>query len=81
MNQKMIRIEYHNNVAIVKLDRNVTNALNLEFVNELAETIQKVKHDSNIHSLVLSSNSLRMILRFFTKHSIKFAWIYTRYPS
>jgi enoyl-CoA hydratase/carnithine racemase len=57
MNQKMIRIEYHNNVAIVKLDRNVTNALNLEFVNELAETIQKVKHDSNIHSLVLSSSN------------------------
>jgi len=56
MNQ-MIRIEYHNKVAIVKLDRDVTNALNLEFVNELAKTIQKVKHDSNIHSLVLSSSN------------------------
>lgn len=57
MNQKMIRIEHHNNVAIVKLDRNVTNALNLELVNELAETIQKVKHDSDVYSLVLSSSN------------------------
>ena len=57
MNQKMIRIEYHNNVAIVKLDRNVTNALNLELVNELAETIQKVKHDSDVYSFVLSSSN------------------------
>ncbi|MGB3479822.1 MAG: enoyl-CoA hydratase/isomerase family protein [bacterium] len=57
MNQKMIRIEHHNNVAIVKLDRNVTNALNVELVNELAETIQKVKHDSDVYSLVLSSSN------------------------
>ncbi len=57
MNQKMIRIEYHDKVAIVKLDRNVTNALNLEFVNELTETIQKVKRDSDIYSLVLSSSN------------------------
>ena len=57
MNQKMIRIEYHNKVAIVKLDRNVTNALNLEFVNELTETLKKVKHNSDVYSLVLSSSN------------------------
>lgn len=57
MNQKMIRIEYHNKVAIVKLDRNVTNALNLEFVNELTETLEKVKHDFDVYSLVLSSSN------------------------
>ncbi len=53
----MIRTEYHNNVAIVKLDRGVTNALNIELVTELTETLQKVKHDSNVHSLVLSSSN------------------------
>ncbi|MCK4251846.1 enoyl-CoA hydratase/isomerase family protein, partial [candidate division WOR-3 bacterium] len=57
MNQKMIRIEHYNNVAIVKLDRNVTNALNLELVTKLDETLHKVKKDSNIHSLVLTSSN------------------------
>jgi enoyl-CoA hydratase/carnithine racemase len=57
MNQKIIRIEHHNKVAIVKLDRNVTNALNLELVTKLDETLHKVKKDSNIHSLVLTSSN------------------------
>jgi len=57
MNQKMIRIEYHNKVAIVKLDRNVTNALNLELVTKLDETLLKVKKDSNTHSFVLNSSN------------------------
>ena len=57
MNQKMIRIEYHNIVAIVKLDRDVTNALNLELVTELNETLEKLRHDSNVHSFVLSSSN------------------------
>jgi enoyl-CoA hydratase/carnithine racemase len=51
----MIQMDYHNKVAIVKLDRDITNALNLELVTELDETLQKVKDDSNIHSLVLTS--------------------------
>ncbi len=53
----MIHLECHDKVAIVKLDRNVTNALNLELVNELAETIQEVKHDSDVYSFVLSSSN------------------------
>ena len=57
MNQKMIRIEYHNKVAIVKLDRDVTNALNLELVTELNKTLQKVKNNPDINSLVITGSN------------------------
>lgn len=51
----MIRVENDGTVAIVKLDRSITNAFNLELVTELDEMFQKIKHDSTIHSLVLTS--------------------------
>jgi enoyl-CoA hydratase/carnithine racemase len=51
----MIRIEYDGTVAIVKLDRDVTNALNLDLVTELDKTLQVVKQDAQVHSLVLTS--------------------------
>jgi enoyl-CoA hydratase/carnithine racemase len=52
----MIHIKYYNKVAVVKLDRNTTNALNLELVDELADILQRVKHNSDAYSLVLSSS-------------------------
>ena len=48
----MIHVEYHNSVVVVKLDRDVTNAIDLELVTKLFEILQKVKQDSNVHSLV-----------------------------
>ena len=57
MDKKMIHIEYDCKVAIVKLDRDVPNALNLELVTALDEALQKVKNNSNIHSLVLTSTN------------------------
>ncbi|MFQ6088662.1 MAG: enoyl-CoA hydratase/isomerase family protein [Candidatus Methanofastidiosia archaeon] len=54
---KMICIEYHGKVAMVKLNRSVTNALNLQLVNELAETIERLKHDPDVRSLVLGSSN------------------------
>jgi enoyl-CoA hydratase/carnithine racemase len=39
------------------LDRGVTNALNLQLVNGLAETLQQVKGDSDVHGLVLGSSN------------------------
>ncbi len=53
----MIRIEYRDKVAILKLNRGITNALNLQLVNQLAENLQKVKDDSEVHSLVLGSSN------------------------
>jgi len=54
---ELIQIESHDQVALVKLNRPVTNALNLQLVNELAEMLQGIRHDSNVHSLVLSSSN------------------------
>lgn len=54
---KLIRIEYRDRVAILKLNRGITNALNLQLVNQLAENLQKVRDDSDVHSLVLGSSN------------------------
>jgi len=54
---KLIRTEYRDKVAILKLNRGITNALNLKLVNQLAENLQKVKDDSDVHSLVLGSSN------------------------
>jgi enoyl-CoA hydratase/carnithine racemase len=54
---KLILVEYRDKVAILKLNRDLTNALNLKLVNQLAENLQKMKDDSNVHSLVLGSSN------------------------
>jgi enoyl-CoA hydratase/carnithine racemase len=51
----MISLEHHDKVAVIKLDRDVTNALNLQLVSELAETLGRVKGDSGVGGLVLGS--------------------------
>jgi len=56
---KMIRIEHHGEVAIVKLDRGVTNTIDLKLIEELSETLQGVTHDPGVHSLVLGSSNER----------------------
>lgn len=53
----MIYVEREDSAALVKLNRGVTNALDLEFVNALAETFQRLKHDSDVRSLVLGSSN------------------------
>lgn len=54
---ELIQIEHENNIAIVKLNRGVTNAINLQLVNKLAEHLQNIKKDPAVHSLVLSSSN------------------------
>lgn len=56
---KMIRIEHHDEVAIVKLDRGVTNTIDLQLVEELSETLQEVTHDPGVRGLVLGSSNER----------------------
>ena len=53
----MISVEYRDTVAIVKLCKSVTNALDLELVNELGAVLEKVKHESSVRGLVLGSSS------------------------
>ena len=54
---KMIGVEYHDQVAIVRLDRPATNAINLQLVDELAEALEGVKRDADVRSLVLTSSN------------------------
>lgn len=53
----MISTNYHNQVAVVTLDRSVTNALNLELLSELAEALQRLKQKSDVNGLVLTSSN------------------------
>jgi enoyl-CoA hydratase/carnithine racemase len=54
---KMVSVEYRDHVAIVRLDRPVTNGLNLQLVDQLAQTLQRVKRDADVHGLVLGSSN------------------------
>ena len=51
----MIQVEDKNNIVIAKLNRNITNAINLELISELSDIVKKVEQDIDVHGLVLSS--------------------------
>lgn len=51
----MISVERQDQVAIVKLSRDVANALNLELVMKLAEALEEVKGDPEVRGMVLTS--------------------------
>lgn len=51
----MISTAVHNRTMTIKLNRGVTNALNLGLIQELSEVLGHVESDPEIHSLVLSS--------------------------
>ncbi len=57
MNLDMIKIEYDGNMAIVKLTRDVTNAINVQLINELSECIAAIKKDDTISGVVLTSSN------------------------
>jgi enoyl-CoA hydratase/carnithine racemase len=51
----MISLDRQKNVAVLKLDRSTTNAINLELVETLSSALQEVKHDPRVRALVLTS--------------------------
>jgi len=51
----MIQVQQKNQILIAKLNRGVTNAINLELISELSDIIKKAEQDNEIHGLVLSS--------------------------
>lgn len=52
-----IQIESHEKVIVLKLNRGITNAINLEFINELGGIIEKIKADSHVKGIVLTSSN------------------------
>lgn len=54
---RMLTVDCRDNVVIVRLNRGVTNPMNIELVNELAKAFQRVKRDIDVHGLVLSSSN------------------------
>lgn len=52
-----IVVEYRDAVAVAKLNRGVTNALDPELVNELGEVLRTIEQDSGVNGLVLASAS------------------------
>jgi enoyl-CoA hydratase/carnithine racemase len=59
MDMKTMHVQYRDHVAIVKLDRGVTNAIDLQLVKELADTLRSVKHDADVRGLVLGSSNAK----------------------
>ena len=51
----MIDVTYHDTVAVIKLNRGVTNILNMECVRELAAALQRARADPQVQALVLGS--------------------------
>ncbi|MFX0015484.1 MAG: enoyl-CoA hydratase/isomerase family protein [Promethearchaeota archaeon] len=53
----MISINVSENVGIMKLDRGVTNAINLELVKGISSSLKKMRQDPKIHGIVISSTN------------------------
>jgi len=54
-----IQTERHGEVAVLKLDRGVTNPLNLTLVQELSQVVLEARNDPDVRGLVLASSSSR----------------------
>jgi enoyl-CoA hydratase/carnithine racemase len=59
MDTKTMHVEYRDHVAILELNQGVTNAIDLQFVEELADTLRRVKHDADVRGLVLGSSNVK----------------------
>lgn len=54
---ELIQLEYRDKMAIVRLDRGITNAINLKLVDQLRRILLKLRDDSTVQSIVLGSSS------------------------
>ena len=53
----MIRVEQRDHVAIVTLEREVTNAINLELAERLDEVLTAIRDDPGVRAIVLASGN------------------------
>ena len=54
---KLLRIEYQDKTYTVRLNRGVTNALNLELIRELTEILNKFKKNPAAQGLILTGSN------------------------
>jgi len=52
---KLISTTHDDRTTIIRLDRGVTNALSLELINELFDTLQDIEGDADTQNLILGS--------------------------
>jgi len=55
MSNELLKIDYDGQVAVVRLNRGVTNAINGDLVTELAAAVRQVSEQPDIRALVLAS--------------------------
>ena len=55
METKLILLDVQDNVGIVKLNHGVTNAIHLDLVHALLETLQKARSEFRLRGLVFAS--------------------------
>lgn len=53
----ILKIEISNKTVIISLDRKITNALNLELLDEIQSKLNQFNHQAEIHSIILTSNN------------------------
>jgi enoyl-CoA hydratase/carnithine racemase len=57
MDEPLVLLETQGKVGIVKLNHGLTNAINIDLVNQLSDILQRVKVDRQIRGLVLTSSN------------------------
>lgn len=50
-----VSVEFHQNIGVMKLNRGITNAINLDLVRELSGSLDKLKDNPDVHGIVLTS--------------------------
>ena len=59
----MVRLDYQDNIALLKLNRGITNAINSELIKNISDKLSIINSDSNIKSLVLTSENQKFFER------------------
>lgn len=54
-----VEVESHDKVTLLKLKRGITNALSLEFLEEISKNLNELKDDASANSLVLTSENYK----------------------
>ena len=57
----MVCLDYKRNVAILKLNRAVTYAVNLDLIEHVSRNIQKIIDNPKVHGLILTSTNEKFV--------------------